>query len=233
VRVSEARDLGDLNRYQFYDHMKAYTAAPPDVLRIDEKNIREYSVLNCCGVVITTNHKTDGIYLPPDDRRHFVAWSPRTKEDFTQEYWKEIWFWYEDGGAGHVAAYLNTLDLTDFDPKAPPPKTQAFWEIADANRALEDADLADVLDDMSRPEVVTLIELITRATDRFRCWLDDPKNGRAIPHRPEDCGYVKVRNLDAKDGLWRIDGKRQAIYARADLPLRDQLAAAAKLAGRQ
>src|SRR5262249_26777309 len=50
LRISEARDLGDVNRYQFYDHMKAYTAAPPDVLRVDEKNIREYAVLNCCGV---------------------------------------------------------------------------------------------------------------------------------------------------------------------------------------
>jgi hypothetical protein len=29
--------IGDVDRYAFYDHMKAYTAAPPDVLRIDEK----------------------------------------------------------------------------------------------------------------------------------------------------------------------------------------------------
>jgi hypothetical protein len=28
-------------------------------------------------VIITTNHKTDGIYLEPDDRRHYVAWSDR------------------------------------------------------------------------------------------------------------------------------------------------------------
>ena len=34
LRVSEARDLGDVNRFAFYDHMKAYTAAPPDVLRV-------------------------------------------------------------------------------------------------------------------------------------------------------------------------------------------------------
>jgi hypothetical protein len=37
LRISEARDLGDVNRYQFYDHMKSYTAAPPDVLLCDEK----------------------------------------------------------------------------------------------------------------------------------------------------------------------------------------------------
>ena len=67
LRVNEARDLGDVNRFSFYDHMKAYTAAPPDVLRVDEKHLREYSVFNVCGVIITTNHKADGIFLPADD----------------------------------------------------------------------------------------------------------------------------------------------------------------------
>ena len=33
LRVSEARDLGEFDRYAFFDHMKAYIAAPPDVLR--------------------------------------------------------------------------------------------------------------------------------------------------------------------------------------------------------
>jgi len=91
LRVNEARDLGDVNRFQFYDHMKAYIASPPDVLRVDEKNLREYSVPNCCGVVITSNHKADGIYLPADDRRHFVAWSDLTKDDFPQAYWTTLW----------------------------------------------------------------------------------------------------------------------------------------------
>jgi Family of unknown function (DUF5906) len=71
LRLGEGRDLGDVNRFAFYEHMKIYLAAPPDVLRCD---MREYSVLNVCGVIITTNHKTDGIYLPADDRRHYVAW---------------------------------------------------------------------------------------------------------------------------------------------------------------
>jgi hypothetical protein len=30
LRVSEARDLGDVDRFAFYDHMKLFTAAPPD-----------------------------------------------------------------------------------------------------------------------------------------------------------------------------------------------------------
>jgi hypothetical protein len=34
----------------------------------------------------------------------------------------------------HVATYVAGLDLADFDPKAPPPKTQVFWEMADSAR---------------------------------------------------------------------------------------------------
>jgi len=37
LRVSEARDLGDVNRYAFYDHMKTVLATPPDVTRINAK----------------------------------------------------------------------------------------------------------------------------------------------------------------------------------------------------
>src|SRR5262249_27401994 len=93
LRVNEARDLGDaerITRFTFYDHTKIYTAAPPDVLRVDEKHLREYYVLNVLCFVITTNHKTDGIYLPADDRRHYVAWSNFTKEDFIPEYWSAL-----------------------------------------------------------------------------------------------------------------------------------------------
>jgi hypothetical protein len=156
LRVSEARDLGDIDRYDLYEHLKAYTAAPPEVLRVDEKNIREHYIWNVVFVVITTNHKTDGIYLAGDDRRHYVAWSERTKESFAADYWTGLWGYYQDGGFGHVAAYLADLDLGDFEPKAPPPKTEAFWAIVNAGRAPEDAEMADALDALKQPDAVTL-----------------------------------------------------------------------------
>ena len=202
------------------------------MLRVDEKNLREYSILNCCGIVITTNHKTDGIYLPPDDRRHFVAWSDRTKEDFPRDYWKGLWGWYEHGeGLRHVAAYLAELDISSFDAKAPPPKTPAFWDIVDANRAPEDAELADVLDQMKKPDAVTIADITSQAPLKLHDWISDRKNRRAIPHRLEKCGYVSVRNDGAKDGLWVIKGSRQVIYARSELSAADRLKAARKLLG--
>ena len=46
------------------------------------------------------------MYLPPDDRRHYVAWSERVKEDFGPDYWNKLFRWYDNGGDRHVAAYL-------------------------------------------------------------------------------------------------------------------------------
>jgi hypothetical protein len=233
LRLSEARDLGDMNRFQFYDHTKSYIAAPPDVLRVDEKNIREHYVLNCCGVTITTNYKADGIYLPADDRRHYVAWSDLRKEDFGPNYWKNLWGWYENGGYEHVAAYLSELDISSFDPKAPPPKTAAFWDIVDANRAPEDAELADLLDKMKNPDAVTLSDLSILATGTLSDWINERKNRRAIPHRLETCGYVPVRNEAAKDRMWVISGSRQVVYAKKELAIADRLKAATNLVHRR
>ncbi|MGO9267669.1 MAG: primase-helicase family protein [Candidatus Binataceae bacterium] len=235
LRVNEARDLGDVDRFAFYDHMKAYTAAPPDVLRCDEKNLREHQVLNVCGVIITSNHKSDGIYLPSDDRRHYVAWSSLSKESFAADYWQTLYGWYEEGGLRDVAAYLKTLDLSGFDPKAPPPKTAAFHEIVDANRSPEDAELADVIDILGDPQALTLAMLVQKADDSFREWLQDRRNNRQIPHRLESVGYVRVRNEAAESGLFVIMGKRQAVYAHKLLSVRDQIAAAHQLVsgGRQ
>ena len=225
LRVSEARDLGDLDRYSFYEHTKVYTAAPPDVLRCDEKNVREYAVFNACGVVITTNHKEDGLYLPADDRRHFVAWSERTAKDFDAQYFRRLHHWFASGGNGHVAAYLQSVDLSDFDPKQPPPKTAAFWDVVDANRAPEDAELMDAIEALGRPPATTLDQIAIAADPTFAAWLKDRRSARQIPHRLEAAGYVRFRNDGTEDGRWKVCGRNQAVYVRADLTGRDRYAA--------
>jgi hypothetical protein len=229
TRISEARDLGEVSQYQFYERMKTLAAAPPDVLRCNEKFLRPHYVLNCCGVIITTNYKTTGLYLPPNDRRHYVAWSEVTEKDFPDGYWDGLWGWYYTGGFGHVAAYLAQLDLSTFDPKAPPKKTAAFWDIVSANRAPEDGELADVIDNLKNPAAITLDDIlsVTGTLDGgLGAWIQDRKNARRIPHRLEQCGYVRVHNESNESGLYIINKRRQAIYAKSDLSRSDQFKAA-------
>jgi len=239
LRISEARDLGDVSRYAFYEHSKIYTAAPPDVLRCNMKNTPAFYLPNVVGCILTTNHKTTGIFLPADDRRHFVGWSNKTKEDFSDSYWNKIWGFYDSGGDAHVMAYLLQLDLSSFNPKAPPPKTQAWHDIVDANITGEDSELADTLDRLGTddpndkdqkiwPDVVT-VEMVKReASDGFYKWLEDGSNGRTINYRFDNCGYEMVRAKTNK-GRWIINRKRQAVYAKKSLSPHEQYAKAEQL----
>jgi len=188
-------------------------------------------VPNVCGVVYTTNYKLDGLYLPSDDRRHHVAWSDcDPANDLPADYFETLHGWLEnENGHAHVGAYLRELDLSDFNPKAPPPKTAAFWDIVGANVAPEDAEMADAIDLLDNPNALTINQIAMAAPEPFREFLMDRKNNKRIPHRLERAGYVGVRNESDKDGLWRLRGKRQAIYAKRELTVHDRIAAAQAL----
>jgi hypothetical protein len=122
-------------------------ASPPETLSVADKNVKAHPVLACVGIIISKNHKTDGLHLIGEDRRHFVTWTERTPGDLDADYWRRMYHWLEkENGYGHVAAHLATLDLKDFNAQEPPPKTPAFWEVVNANRPPEDGQLADVLD---------------------------------------------------------------------------------------
>ena len=155
------------------------------------------------------------------------------RSKYQNNYFKKLWDWYASGGLQNVAAYLSERDINGFDPKAPPPKTAAFWAIVDANRAPEEPELADALDRLQRPAAITLADIVEdEDTDSdLRMWLTDRGARRVIPHRLEKIDYVPVRNPDAKDGLWVIAEKRQTIYAKTELNLKDQLLAAKELQG--
>jgi hypothetical protein len=101
------------------------------------------------------------------------------------------------------------------------------------------AGLKDANGDPIPPIAFTLAKVLDKATalapkdkddkperSSFAAWLADRKNRRQTPHRFEQCGYSPVRNDVAKDGLWKVNGARQVIYALASRSLHDRLAAA-------
>jgi hypothetical protein len=242
LRINEARDMGESNvdRYQFYERTKTLMASPPETLTVQEKYLKRYSIMNLVCIIITTNNKTNGLYLKSDDRRHFVAWSPLTEADFDAGYFTKLWDWYnKEDGFAHVAAYLREVDVTAFDPKASPPKTSAFWEIVGANQAPEDSELSSLLtmigDPLEQPDAVTVEQVAAMARhlaefDDFYSMITDKKSRRTMPGRFERAGYVSLRNPgDRKDGLWAVNKKRQVIYVRKELSIKAQYAAAEAL----
>ena len=111
--------------------------------------------MNVVGPVITTNSR-DSLFLPPDDRRYFVAWSTLEKTDFSENYWREFYAWLDNGGKEIVAHYLGTLDLSGFDPKAPPPKTRGWSQIVRSSCSPDDSDMRDALERLNNPPPLLL-----------------------------------------------------------------------------
>jgi hypothetical protein len=189
-------------------------------------------------VVITSNYKSDGMYLPAEDRRTYCAWSNLTKEEFEPEHFDKLHYWFDhQDGNRYVTAYLHMVDLEGFDPKAPPPRTAAFWDIVGSHASPEVAELGDVLEAMGNPAAVTLDQVVEFAMTREDMsgtvnWLVDRKNRWVIRLRAEKCGYRPAHNPQrVSDGLWKIKGKSVTIYARTNLDADAQLAAARALAG--
>ena len=228
IRLAEARDMGELgrvDRYGLYDHMKPYLASPPEPIRINEKYLREYNIFNRFGMVITTNHR-DALHLKADDRRHYVAFSERKIEDFSPEFWANFWSWYRnEDGIKHVVAYLHQHDLSGFDPKASPPKTPAFWYMVGADRGETHGELIDAIEALAFPPALTINQLVEKAPELE--WLLDRKMRRVIRKQLEEAGYLATENPNAAtDGLWVIKKRRQMIYVRSDWDRQRRLEAA-------
>jgi hypothetical protein len=237
LRISEAHDLGD-DRFSFYDRTKDWMAGPPETLNVVDKWIKQHAMMNLLGCIITTNHRTDGLYIPREDRRHYAAWSDVLPEQFTEDYWNDFANWLEAEGNENVAAYLATLDVRDFNPKARPPKTEFWHAMVNASRHTETSDLLDVLDTVALytgldepiyPSAVTIELLIrwARTSPKLKetaDWLIDRSKRRQANHRLEKIGYTPHTNK-ANEGLWVIKGRRQVVYVRRELTADERQAA--------
>jgi len=216
LRINELHDLGnEANMYTLYERLKAVLAAPPETVRINDKNIPAHYIPNVCKVVMTTNHPESGVYLPAECRRTYVARSPLT-EPPSPDYFERLYEWLAADGARHVAAYLRELDISAFDAAAPPVKTTAFWAIVNANRSTGESSLGDVLIRMGEPEIVTTsdLELGAREAGEHELgeWLRDPKHRRHIPSTLNRLGYTVIPNPNAGDGRWLMHSRRITIY---------------------
>ena len=111
--VRALSDIPAINRFLSYCRVRTVPSKTvlihagdlPDVLYYVDKYQRGYNVANCLGLVFTTNYSRDSLYIPPGDRRFFVAWTELDgRAHFSEAYWTDLWHWYQyEGGFEHVA----------------------------------------------------------------------------------------------------------------------------------
>ena len=140
LRQSEAKD-----RRALENSLKPIIAAPPEFLTVHRKGMHPYQALNRVLVVAFTNERA-AISIPSDDRRWFCLWSDAGRLPETDA--QALWQWYRgNGNAGMaaVAAYLQTRDVSAFNPGATPPMTEAKAIMIDQGRSTAESYLVELI----------------------------------------------------------------------------------------
>lgn len=225
VRISEAANLHDMNKFAFNEQCKVLIAGNPDHVGINPKYGQKFSVRMHCGVIITTNHLASGIYIPADDRRYDVIESARLTDmgldDAIErrQYFADLWDWFNAGGANHVAAFLHERDISRFSASNGQRKTEAHNSVVQIGRERH-AWLYDILEDLDHPEFISFPSVREHAKANG----EDISNlgtfsGRA-KNALDDAGYIKYRNPKTSDGRWYKTGHKKGfvIYAKVGTP---------------
>ena len=123
MEIAELRQAEAKDRRALENTLKPIIAAPPELLMVNRKGLHPYMALNRVFVIAFSNERV-AISLPSEDRRWFVLWSAAEKLPEAQAV--SLWNWYQHrGGFEAVAHYLHTRDVSDWNPNAPPPMTEA------------------------------------------------------------------------------------------------------------
>ena len=88
-----------------------------------------YMVDNTANFFCTTNHR-DAMILTKDTRRYWVWFSDAQPKP--KKYYNELFAWTKEN-LSLIAKWAEDYDLSKFDPDAPPPKTESFFEMAEAS----------------------------------------------------------------------------------------------------
>lgn len=148
--VNETDLAGKREARAISNKLKPLAAAPPERLRVNQKNIKAIDVRNIVNVWMTTNSKTP-ILLDGASRRFYPLWSDlnvrnpdQSMGDGWAEYFTTRWDWMRKGGGWQAVVWylLNEVDLEGFDPGQAPPVTMFLRDIQEAS--LPDSHLAIV-----------------------------------------------------------------------------------------
>lgn len=214
VIISETANLQEMNKWAFNEQTKTLIAGCPDVWDINPKYGLKFAHRLHCGVILTTNHLTNGIYIPPDDRRYDVL-SCATLEEMELEdatvrrkYFEELWAWFDAGGVRHVAAFLHARDLSDFSASGGQRKTAAHQEVVRCGMAGDEwaMDAIDLCENKDMISGSAICRLAIKDGER------EEKVKHRISHALGRLGYVVYPNPGCKDGRWKIKGKLHKIF---------------------
>lgn len=229
----------DFKAANFYNLLKPILASPPDMLPMTVKYANTIYVRNLAHVILTTNEPL-GMFIPPDDRRLFIMWSPLDDPQsngsaFHDKYFIELHQYLNNGGCDAATQWLLQRDISAFEPSRPPPTTRGKQAIMDSARQVRRTLVDDVFEafcekyfDKNKPKVVFHRDL-TAFVSTANLFDDAAKavallNAKNFHFKMSERGYDMARNPDGTEwanGKWRT----RMAFVRKEVPQEQRLTA--------
>lgn len=103
-------------------------------IRINPKFVTPYTVPDCVNYFFTSNHP-DSFFLESDNDRRYFVHEVEALKPLSDTFYKEYDTWYKSDAVGALFYYLLNLDLSDFNPLACAPVTNAKKEMVQLGRS--------------------------------------------------------------------------------------------------
>ena len=208
MEIAELRQAEAKDRRALENTLKPIIAAPPELLMVNRKGLHPYYALNRVFVIAFSNERV-AISLPSEDRRWFVIWCAAAK--LSEAHAVSLWNWYQHrGGFAAVAHYLHTRDVSDWNPSAPPPTTEAKLIMVEHGMSTAESFLVDQMQrrvgEFSKGVIGAPFHAVC---DRLQGYA--PMGVKivqaALLHALKeakwiDCGRIKSRNNDTKKHIF-------------------------------
>ncbi len=176
--------------------------------RINEKYQPAREVPNLMNFVFLSNHH-DALFVNDGDRRFFV-WEIQSGQ-LLQSVTKEFVTWRDNGGLSALHHFLLNFDISDFNPKAPAPMTDAKRQMVDDSRSDLESWIADLM--ASNVSQVLGCELATASVLGRRYKFETEHN---VPSAKTIVGACKRLGVYARPNQVRIsNGKKVRVLALA------------------
>lgn len=219
VTIQEV-DLGSRREARVVaNRMKPYIASPPDTLHINPKGTKAFHIQNVVHEILYSNEHHP-VLIDDGDRRYFVLTSDlrvTNRAGYQKQEWRDyfagLWYWMDtQKGWEAVVHWLLSWDVTQFNPKAAPPMTEAKLEIMEQGRTVAETLIYDCIDNAAGPLQYSIV-----SAEEVTLWLQHEGTAFLTMHGVKETPsktYVG-RGLTSAGGVQRrftIGGKQKRFY---------------------
>lgn len=200
--------VDDFTKMDGKTNAKLRNISTNETIRVNAKFTPEYEIANTAALAFTGN-EYDGVKMDEESRRYFVLrMSPKEKTD-----WPSFWKWADASGPSSLRFFLETLDVSYFDPYAPALMTAGKRVMATASQNALHVWLQDVEEHIGQRSVATSRELDFLYVRSGGGGQDTtPNRGKAISDWLAAHGY----NLAASGIKLKIEGTTTRVWAIKD-----------------